>query len=117
MKFPNLGAIEMKNLKNGLLMIFLLLAILPMSGIAQDDATKKRSCVVVSNWKDCSQYCAGAKCYQFKNNCSDKVKVTWKSKKSDGTWSTGDIYLNPGEESEDAMFCPYIEMTWSYTKI
>ena len=107
----------MKNLKYVVLLAFFLFAIMPMSGFAQDDAKKKKSCVVVSTWKDCSQYCTGAKCYKFKNNCTDKVKVTWKNKNSDGTWSTGEVNLDPGEESAEGMFCPYIEMTWSYTKI
>jgi hypothetical protein len=107
----------MKHLKYIVLLTLFLIGLVSMPGIAQEDAAKRRGCVVVSTWKDCSQYCTGAKCYQFKNNCTDKVKVTWKNKKSDGTWSTGDIYLDPGEESEDAMFCPYIDMKWSYTKI
>jgi hypothetical protein len=108
----------MKNLKYAVLLTFFLFAIMPMTGLAQDDATKKKeNSVVLYPLKDCSQYCAKAKCYQFKNNCNYKVKVTWKNKKSDGSWSTGEINLDSGEESTEGMFCPYIEMTWSYTKI
>lgn len=73
-------------------------------------------CVIISTWKDCSSICTGAKCYQFKNNCTYKVKVTFRSKNTNETWTSYELYLKAGEESQEGMLCPYIEMKWEYEK-
>jgi len=105
----------MKKLKRFLLPVIFLVVFAPLSVNAQDDA-KKAPCVVLSKWDDCSQYCTKGKCYQFTNNCTYKVKVTWKYKNSEGKWTTGEVYLDPNEVSQDAMFCDCVEMKWSYAQ-
>ncbi|MDX9932260.1 MAG: hypothetical protein RB294_06720 [Bacteroidales bacterium] len=105
----------MKTIKSFIMLASLVLLMIPIQMSAQEDASDAKPCVVLSMW-DCSEYCTGSQCYQFTNNCTYKVKVTWKSKQPSGKWISGDVYLDPDETSTETYWCPYIEVTWSYVK-
>ncbi|HCB61083.1 MAG: hypothetical protein A2W93_05810 [Bacteroidetes bacterium GWF2_43_63] len=105
----------MKPITFFVLLVTMILFMTPLKMSAQEDVSDAKTCVVLT-LKDCSEYCTGAQCYQFTNNCTYKVKVTWKSKQPSGKWISGDVYLDPGETSTETYWCPYIEVTWSYVK-
>lgn len=89
-----------------------------------ENGTKKsdcNDCVYISKWDDCSDLCTDAICYQFTNDCTNKVKINiytkrYDTKKKKYVWDHGLLYLESGETSAEAMYCPYIEMKWSYKK-
>jgi hypothetical protein len=71
-------------------------------------------CVYISKWIDCSDLCTRAICFKFKNKCSYSVKIVDSTKNEGKGWTKHERYLDPGEESAEAMICPYIEMRWYY---
>lgn len=105
----------MKKIKFIAVLVSMILFMIPVKMSAQENTSDDNACVELS-MKDCSDYCTDSQCYVFTNNCTYKVKVTWKSKQPDGKWISGDVYLDPGETSTETYWCPYIEATWSYVK-
>ncbi|MDD5135667.1 MAG: hypothetical protein PHP01_09710 [Phycisphaerae bacterium] len=111
-------------MKRMLWLVFFIGVLIPIAGFTKNDSTKPaptdpgtKGCVTISTWKDCSNLCTDAKCYQFKNDCTSKVKITFSSKNKDGSWTKYELTLEAGEESDEGMLCPYIEMKWSYVEV
>lgn len=101
--------------------VVLVAAMIAIAGLSAGNYSKpvinSGDCVKITKWVNCGNLCTDAKCFQFKNDCVYKVKVTYKSKNPDASWTYHELNLNPGETSSETMICPYIEIKWSYKQL
>lgn len=111
----------MKTVLRVLQSLIVIAAIITIVGLSAGNSSKPEipagDCVKITKWVSCSNLCTDAKCFQFKNDCVYKVKITYKSKNPDASWTYSEINLNPGESSSETMICPYIEIKWSYKQL
>ena len=107
------------NLKLPFLLLFIAFTTLTFSSLGQDDNKCTKDCVTISVWKNCSEYCTGAKCVAFTNHQSYKVLIhySWKSSNDNQTFK-GDAYVESGETSDEYLLCPYKEgsFSWNYER-
>jgi len=107
------------NLKLPFLFLFIAFTTLTFSSLGQDDNKCTKDCVAISVWKDCNEYCTGAKYVAFTNRQSYKVLIhySWKSSNDNQTYK-GDIYVEPGKTSDEYSLCPYKEgsFSWNYER-
>jgi hypothetical protein len=101
--------------------IIFIAAIITIAGLTNGSPVKHEKstadCVKISKWVNCSNICSDAKCLKFKNDCAKNVKITYKIKNPDASWSYQVLILKGGAESEEEIICPYIEFKWSYIEM